>query len=81
MKKYISIDIGGTAIKYGIVSEDAEVLLKKEMKTEAQKGGPAILDKVIGIVEALKEEATQVCVFLQPVWLTLRKGKSSIRHR
>ena len=70
MKKYISIDIGGTAIKYGIVSEDAEVLLKKEMKTEAQKGGPAILDKVIGIVEAL-----------QPVWLTLRKGKSSIRHR
>ena len=32
MKKYISIDIGGTAIKYGIVSEDAEVLLKKEMK-------------------------------------------------
>ena len=38
MKKYISIDIGGTAIKYGIVSEDAEVLLKeKKMKTEAQK--------------------------------------------
>ena len=32
MKKYISIDIGGTAIKYGIVSENAEVLLKKEMK-------------------------------------------------
>ena len=50
MKKYISIDIGGTAIKYGIVSENAEVLLKKEMKTEAQKGGPAILEKVIGIV-------------------------------
>ena len=49
MKKYISIDIGGTAIKYGIVSENAEVLLKKEMKTEAQKGGPAILEKVIGI--------------------------------
>ena len=80
MKKYISIDIGGTAIKYGIVSEDAEVLLKKEMKTEAQKGGPAILDKVIGIVEALKEEA-DAGVFLQPVWLTLRKVKSSIRHR
>ena len=60
MKKYISIDIGGTAIKYGIVSEDAEVLLKKEMKTEAQKGGPAILDKEIGIVEALKEEESDL---------------------
>ena len=81
MKKYISIDIGGTAIKYGIVSEDAEVLLKKEMKTEAQKGGPAILDKVIGIVEALKEEADAGVCISQPVWLTLRKGKSSIRHR
>ncbi len=33
------------------------------MKTEAQKGGPAILDKVIGIVEALKEEADAgVCI-------------------
>ena len=32
MKKYISIEIGGTAIKYGIVSEDAEVLLKKEKR-------------------------------------------------
>ena len=63
MKKYISIDIGGTAIKYGIVSENAEVLLKKEMKTEAQKGGPAILEKVIGIVEELKDEAdTGVCI-------------------
>ena len=63
MKKYISIDIGGTAIKYGIVSENAEVLLKKEMKTEAQKGGPAILEKVIGIVEELKGEAdTGVCI-------------------
>ena len=37
MKKYISIDIGGTAIKYGIVSENAEVLLKKEMKTKEFK--------------------------------------------
>ena len=61
MKKYISIDIGGTAIKYGIVSEDAEVLLKKEMKTEAQKGGPAILDKVIGI--SIKRRGRRRCVY------------------
>ena len=45
MKKYISIDIGGTAIKYGIVSENAEVLLKKEMKTEAQKADRRSLRK------------------------------------
>lgn len=28
MKKYISIDIGGTAIKYGIICENAEIILK-----------------------------------------------------
>ena len=49
MKRYISIDIGGTAIKYGIIGEDAKIMLKKSMPTEAGKGGPAILDKVIGL--------------------------------
>lgn len=43
MKRYISIDIGGTAIKYGIIGEDAKIMLKKSMPTEAGKGGPAIL--------------------------------------
>lgn len=58
MKKYISIDIGGTAIKYGIIAEDGSILKRSEMPTEAQKGGPAILEKVIGIVEKLGGEET-----------------------
>lgn len=53
MKKYISIDIGGTAIKYGIISENAEIILKETMKTEAWKGGSSILQKTIGIIEDL----------------------------
>ena len=40
MNKYVSIDIGGTAIKYGIIYEDAEIICKRSMKTEAWKGGP-----------------------------------------
>ena len=56
MKKYISIDIGGTAIKYGIICENAEIILKETLRTEAWKGGPAILKKVIGIVEHLIEQ-------------------------
>ena len=47
MNKYVSIDIGGTAIKYGIIREDAEIICKRSMKTEAWKGGPAILQKVV----------------------------------
>ena len=55
MKKYICIDIGGTAIKYGVLTENAEVLWKRSMKTEAKKGGPEILNKVIRIVEELTD--------------------------
>lgn len=55
MKRYISIDIGGTAIKYGVIQENAEIILKKSMPTEAWKGGPAILEKAIRIVRELLE--------------------------
>ena len=50
MKNYISIDIGGTAIKYGIVAENAVIVTRSEMPTKAWKGGPAILAKVTDIV-------------------------------
>ena len=59
MNKYVSIDIGGTAIKYGIIREDAEIICKRSMKTEAWKGGPSILQKVTGIVEEMKQEAQE----------------------
>ena len=51
MKKYISIDIGGTFIKYGLIDENGEILEKHELATEASKGGEQILDKVLKVVE------------------------------
>ena len=57
--KILVFDIGGTAIKYGIIYEDAEIICKRSMKTEAWKGGPAILQKVTGIVEEMKQEAQE----------------------
>lgn len=64
MREYISIDIGGTAIKYGLMREDGEILTSDEMKTEAYKGGPAILEKVEGIVEQYSKDAkiSGVCI-------------------
>ena len=53
LKKYISIDIGGTAIKYGIIDENGTILSRYEMKTEASKGGAAILQKTVNIVKEL----------------------------
>lgn len=64
MKNYISIDIGGTAIKYGIIAEDASILSRSEMPTEAQKGGPAILEKVTDIAGKLCKvaEVSGICI-------------------
>ncbi|MCD8020540.1 MAG: ROK family protein [Clostridiales bacterium] len=60
MREYISIDIGGTAIKYGIIDENACIRERKERKTEADQGGPSVLAKVIAIVEELKKRQEDV---------------------
>lgn len=55
MKKYVSIDIGGTAIKYGVINSEGQIVEKEQMPTEAWRGGPEILNKVIGIVETYRK--------------------------
>lgn len=56
MKKYISIDIGGTMIKYGIMNESHIIEEFYECAAEADKGGPYVIDKVKHIV---KEEQSR----------------------
>ena len=83
MKKYISIDIGGTAIKYGIICENAEIMMKETMKTEAEKGGSAILEKVFVIVENYKDEFRKKLLefaFQRQEWLIQNKVLFFIRH-
>ena len=55
MKTYVSMDIGGTAIKYGLLDENGEIMESGQMETQAQKGGPEILKKALGIVEEYKK--------------------------
>lgn len=50
VKKYISLDIGGTYMKYGLIDENGNILEKNELATEAEKGGPQILDKAMKII-------------------------------
>lgn len=47
MKEYIAFDIGGTQIKYGIVSETGTVLKHKTVPTEIHLGGEQIIQKLI----------------------------------
>lgn len=64
MNKYISIDIGGTAIKYGLIDEMGNILERHEMPTESEKGGRQILGKVVEIVEGFCKagEAAGICI-------------------
>lgn len=58
MKKYICIDIGGTAMKYGLVDECGKIICRNERKTEAWKGGSGILEKAVEIVENFLKNET-----------------------
>lgn len=64
MNRYVSIDIGGTAIKYGIIGEDGQILTRNVIDTEAKKGGPAIYDKVEKIVGGYceQEDICGICI-------------------
>ena len=52
MREYACFDIGGTAIKYGVLTEKAEILFSSTMPTEAEKG-PEIW--MMNIVQAVKD--------------------------
>lgn len=64
MEKYVCIDIGGTAIKYGLIADEGKILCRYEQKTEAEKGGPAILEKTLRIVADFQraEEIAGICI-------------------
>lgn len=58
MKEYIAFDIGGTQIKYGIVSETGTVLKHKTVPTEIRLGGEQIVQKLILLSKKLMNEHT-----------------------
>ena len=51
----LAIDIGGTMIKYGLVSSDGKILSTNKIKTEASKGLNNILNKIDNIFKKYKE--------------------------
>ena len=51
----LAIDIGGTMIKYGLVSSDGEILSTNKIETEAEKGLENILNKIDNIFKGYKE--------------------------
>lgn len=64
MKKYVTIDIGGTNIKYGLIDENGSFLNRNSMPTQAHKGGSHILQEVFDIVKTFSssEKLSGVCI-------------------
>lgn len=58
LKQYISIDVGGTSIKYGLIDENGMIKEHHECDTEAWLGGPSILEKMKKIVGEYKSKAS-----------------------
>ena len=63
-KKYISIDIGGTAIKHGLLSSEGSILSHGETPSEANLGATHLLERVAQIVEGYiaEESIGGICI-------------------
>lgn len=49
--RVVGIDIGGTMIKYGLLSLEGQILKSGEMATEAEKGVEILFEKICSVVE------------------------------
>ena len=58
----ICIDIGGTAIKYGVIDDTLQFSYEDQRPTQAMLGGQHVVENVIEIVHALQEKTTAVSV-------------------
>lgn len=76
MRKIVSIDIGGTAIKYALIDEKGNIIVKNKIDTEAYRGGKSILEKTINIVKEFqkKEEINGVAISTAGI-VDVKKGE------
>jgi len=59
LKYFIAVDLGGTNIKSGIVSESGELISHVSNPTPAREGGTAILSKIKRIIDERLAEARE----------------------
>ena len=45
-KYVVGVDLGGTSIKFGIVSDSGKLIKKSSMKTEAEKGPKSVIENI-----------------------------------
>ncbi len=53
--RILTFDIGGTFIKYGLCDQSFKLLETHKVPTDAQKGGQALIEKIIDIIEGYED--------------------------
>lgn len=74
LKKFACIDIGGTAIKYGIVNDEARLLFQSETPTEALNGGTFIMEKVKKLIYQMKNDHNLSGICISTAGMVDREG-------
>lgn len=64
MDLFAVIDIGGTSIKYGVITKEGTLIESNDRDTEAYKGGLSIIDKVKEIIKEIRidNDISGICI-------------------
>lgn len=74
MRKFISFDVGGTNIKYGIVLENGEIIKKDKFKTNPN--GNKVLEDLCNVInEAKASESVEGVAFSMPGFIDVKTGE------
>ena len=57
LRHYIGIDLGGTFIKGGIVSEDGKIVTLDKVPTEREKGADGVINNIVALCHLLLDKA------------------------
>ncbi|MGE5328520.1 MAG: ROK family protein [Deltaproteobacteria bacterium] len=60
MRKILAFDIGGTFIKYGIITEKGEIIEQYQSPTEASKGGQELMKKIVALARNILESEKDI---------------------
>ena len=58
-RRHICLDIGGTYIKHGLLTENGELLTTGKIPTRAKEGGQAVFEQAVKLVEDYLEKEEQ----------------------
>ncbi|MEI8087868.1 MAG: ROK family protein, partial [Paludibacter sp.] len=60
MKYLIGIDLGGTAIKYGLVCSNGELVYENQLATQADCGSETVIQNIINAVKTVQVKASEL---------------------